>query len=121
MIMPIVRKIGSVEKAIYCIRDERVMLDSDLAAIYGVTTRRLNEQLRRNRSRFPEDFAFQLTAWEFRSLKSQFATSSSPGAAMAELFPALKALLQPPTLPRRREIGFRVRERSGRCRESKRF
>ena len=55
------------------------MLDSDLAAIYGVTTKRLNEQLRRNRSRFPSDFAFQLTAEEFTNLKSQIATSSFHG------------------------------------------
>jgi len=70
------RKIDNVESAIYLIRGHRVMLDSDLAAIYQVTTRRLNEQLRRNRKRFPEDFAFQLTAEEFRNLKSQIATSS---------------------------------------------
>ncbi len=50
------------------------MLDSDLAAIYGVTTKRLNEQFRRNQKRFPEDFAFQLTAEEFESLRSQIAT-----------------------------------------------
>ena len=70
------RKIASIERAIYSLRGQRVMLDSDLAAIYGVTTRRLNEQLRRNRSRFPDDFAFQLTAEESRNLKSQIATSS---------------------------------------------
>jgi len=70
------RKIDNVESAIYLIRGQRVMLDSDLAEIYQVTTRRLNEQLRRNRKRFPEDFAFQLTAEEFRNLKSQIATSS---------------------------------------------
>ena len=52
------------------------MLDSDLAMIYGVTTKRLNEQLKRNRPRFPADFAFQLTVQEFRDLKSQIATSS---------------------------------------------
>ena len=74
--MPSTRKIASVESAIYLIRGERVMLDSDLAPIYGVTTKRLNEQLKRNRSRFPEDFAFQLSAEEFMDLKSQFATSS---------------------------------------------
>jgi hypothetical protein len=70
------RKIASIERAIYSLRGQRVMLDSDLAAIYGVTTRRLNEQLRRNRSRFPDDFAFQLTAEESRNLKSHIATSS---------------------------------------------
>jgi ORF6N domain-containing protein len=70
------RTIDNVQSAIYLIRGQRVMLDSDLAAIYEVATRRLNEQLRRNRNRFPQDFAFQLTAEEFRNLKSQFATSS---------------------------------------------
>jgi ORF6N domain-containing protein len=70
------RKIANLESAIHLIRDQRVMLDSDLAAIYGVTTKRLNEQLKRNRPRFPDDFAFQLTVQEFTNLKSQFATSS---------------------------------------------
>lgn len=53
------------------------MLDSDLAELYGVTTKRLNEQVQRNISRFPEDFMFQLTKEEKQILKSQFATSSS--------------------------------------------
>jgi ORF6N domain len=69
----------SVESAIYFIRGHRVMLDSDLAGIYGVTTKRLNEQVRRNHSRFPEDFAFQLTPEEFTNLRSQIATSSLHG------------------------------------------
>ena len=59
------------------IRGERVIIDSDLAALYGVETRRLNEQIRRNIDKFPEDFMFQLTREEFDNLKSQFATSSS--------------------------------------------
>jgi hypothetical protein len=70
------RKIASIESAIYLLRGQRVMIDSDLAAIYGVTTKRLNEQVRRNHSRFPEDFAFQLRAEELTNLRSQFATSS---------------------------------------------
>jgi len=53
------------------------MLDSELAAVYGVTTKRLNQQFRRNRKRFPDDFAFQLTADEIESLRSQIATSSA--------------------------------------------
>ena len=69
------RKIVKIENEICLVRGQRVLLDSDLAAVYGVTTRRLNEQLRRNRLRFPDDFAFQLTAEEFTNLKSQFATS----------------------------------------------
>jgi phage regulator Rha-like protein len=68
-----------IEQRIYTIRGVRVMLDSDLATLYGVPTKRLNEQYRRNRKRFPEDFAFQLTAEEANSLRSQIATSSSHG------------------------------------------
>ena len=56
------------------IRGQKVILDADLAALYGVTTKRLNEQFSRNRKRFPEDFAFQLTADELATLRSQFAT-----------------------------------------------
>lgn len=52
------------------------MLDADLAVLYGVTTKRLNEQVRRNKGRFPADFAFQLTAREAANLRSQFATSN---------------------------------------------
>ena len=74
--LPSLRKLDAVENAIYLIRGQRVMLDSDLAAIYGVTTKRLNEQLRRNRKRFPADFAFQVSLKEFSGLRSQFATSS---------------------------------------------
>ncbi|MFH2232419.1 MAG: ORF6N domain-containing protein, partial [Patescibacteria group bacterium] len=59
------------------IRGEKVILDSDLADLYGVETRRLNEQVRRNIEKFPEDFMFQLTKEEFENLKSQIATSSS--------------------------------------------
>jgi hypothetical protein len=53
-----------IEKKILLIRSEKVMLDSDLAELYGVTTKRLNEQVKRNRSRFPSDFMFQLTEIE---------------------------------------------------------
>ncbi len=70
-LMPIER----IERKIYDIRGERVMLDSDLAGIYGVTTKRFNEQVKRNLNRFPEDFMFQLTAEEDERLRSQIATS----------------------------------------------
>ena len=60
---------------ILMVRGQSVMLDSDLAKIYGVTTKRLNEQFRRNKDRFPEDFAFQLAAKEVTNLRSQIATS----------------------------------------------
>ena len=52
------------------------MLDRDLAMLYGVETKRINEQIKRNKMRFPEHFMFQLTAEEYENLKSQFATSS---------------------------------------------
>lgn len=72
-----------VEKMIYTIRGVQVILDQDLAKLYGVETRRLNEQVKRNVSRFPEDFMFQLTAEEFKILKSQNATSSWGGRRYA--------------------------------------
>ena len=65
-----------IESRILLIRGHKVMLDSDLAELYGVTTKRLNEQVKRNRERFPEDFMFQLSEEESGSLRSQFATSS---------------------------------------------
>jgi hypothetical protein len=188
------RKIANLQSAIHLIRGHRVMLDSDLAMIYGVTTKRLNEQLKRNRPRFPADFAFQLTVQEFgtlksqiatSSLRSQFVTSSSHGGkrklpwvftehgalmlasvlnsaiavqasvrvvrafvrlremvaanaplaakleelerrfdshdeAIANLFATLKQLLEPSEAPKRREIGFHVREKAGRYRVQRR-
>jgi ORF6N domain len=67
-----------IESRILLIRGHKVMLDSDLAELYGVTTKRLNEQLKRNKERFPADFVFQLTVEEAKVLRSQFATSK-PG------------------------------------------
>ncbi len=65
-----------IQRMIYIIRDQKVMIDSDLAELYGVETKRLNEQVRRNIERFPKDFLFQLTADEYEVLKSQIATSN---------------------------------------------
>ncbi len=140
------RKIANVESAIHLIRGRRVMLDSDLAVIYGVTAKRLNEQLKRNHPRFPDDFAFQLTVQEFTNLKSQIATSSlrsqfvtsrshggkrklpwvftehgaiRVGRARSPSAPRRAARRSVPTI--KREIGFHVRERSGRYRTKKRF
>ncbi len=67
--------VARVETLIFTVRGERVILDSDLARIYGVTTKRLNQQVRRNLERFPDDFVFQLTKDEFDRLKLQNATS----------------------------------------------
>lgn len=65
-----------IENLIHIIRGQQVMLDSDLARLYGVETRRLNEQVKRNIDRFPEDFMFQLTKEDVGNLMSQIATSS---------------------------------------------
>jgi hypothetical protein len=64
-----------IEDRIYLIRGQKVMIDFDLAELYGVATSRLNEQVRRNRKRFPDDFMFQLTKEETDSLRSQIAIS----------------------------------------------
>ena len=69
----------SIVNKIYFIRNQKVMLDADLSELYSIETKRLNEQVKRNISRFPEDFMFQLTELEFQNLKSQFATSSWGG------------------------------------------
>ena len=68
-----------LEPLIFAIRSQRVMLDADLARLYGVATMRFNEAFKRNRRRFPADFAFRLTAAEHLNLRSQIAISSSQG------------------------------------------
>jgi len=74
-IVPIQR----IENKIYVIRGQKVMLDLDLAYLYGVPTKRLNEQVKRNIKRFPDDFMFQLTWGEAEVLRSQIATLNKPG------------------------------------------
>lgn len=64
-----------IQSKIYFVRDQKVMIDSDLAKLYGVETKRVNEQVRRNLARFPDDFMFQLSTEEWENLKSQNATS----------------------------------------------
>ena len=83
------RKIANLESATHLIRDQRVMLDSDLAAIYGTSTMRLNEQFKRNRKRFPDDFAFVLAREEFTNLISQNAISSSEASESLSSPPAI--------------------------------
>jgi hypothetical protein len=65
-----------IESKVLIVRGHKVMLDADLADLYGVSTGRFNEQVRRNSKRFPGDFLFRLTPQEVRNLRSQFATSS---------------------------------------------
>ena len=66
-----------IESRILLVRGEKVILDSDLAELYGVTTKRLNEQVKRNKNRFPADFMFQASSAETEHLRSHFATSKS--------------------------------------------
>jgi hypothetical protein len=66
----------AVESRILLLRHQRVILDADLAQLYGVTVKRLNQQVRRNHERFPSDFTFQLNSKEHESLRLQFATSN---------------------------------------------
>ena len=68
-----------IESRIFQVRGKKVMLDSDLASLYGVETKALTQAVKRNKSRFPEDFMFQLTKEEFISLRSQIVTSNRGG------------------------------------------
>lgn len=68
------RAVAQIESRILLVRGRKVILDADLAALYAVTTKRLNEQVRRNLERFPEDFMFRLGREEWSALRSQFAT-----------------------------------------------
>ena len=126
-----------IARAILVIRGEKVMLDSDLAALYNVTTGNLNKAVKRNAERFPIDFMFQLDAEEVANLKFQFGISSwggrrrlpyaftEQGVAMrrvgkhdekiAAILEVIRQLMAVPETPRR-EIGFHVREKAGRYR-----
>jgi hypothetical protein len=64
----------------YTLRNRQVMIGSDLAILYQVSTKRLNEQVRRNKKRFPSEFVFRLTSDEYKNLRSHFATSSEDDA-----------------------------------------
>ena len=86
--------ITNIAGAILVLRGQRVLLDSELAALYEITTKRFNEQVRRNRDRFPEDFMFQLTAAETELSRSQIATLNGGRGHM-----------HPPP-PEQRPIGF---------------
>jgi len=120
--------LAEIERHILTLRGQKVMLDGDLAELYGVPTKRLNEQVRRNLGRFPPDFMFQLSAEEASALRSQIATSK-PGRggrrylpyaftehgaimlakAIRSLVQTIRQLMAPPEKPRR-SIGFKVEE-----------
>ncbi len=93
-----------IERQIYLIRSARVILSADLAKLYGVPVRQLNQAVKRNRERFPDDFMFQLTPQETGNLKSQSVTSSWGGARRARPYAfteegvaMLSAVLRSPT------------------------
>lgn len=78
-------KLNQIETMIYVIRSQKVMLDSDLAELYGVETKVLNQSVRRNLDRFPQDFMFQLTPEEYQILKSQIVTSKKGSGGKQKL------------------------------------
>jgi len=100
--------VGDITRSILVLRGHRVILDAELAAIYGVSTGRLNEAVKRNAERFPEDFMFRLSATEHAALISQIATSK-PGRGGRRKLPGPSpstARFRPPTYstaPRRRD------------------
>jgi hypothetical protein len=77
---PTLLPVEHITRSILVLRGHKVLLDAELAALYEVSTKRFNEQVRRNRKRFPEDFMFQLTAEELAALRSQIAASNAPSA-----------------------------------------
>jgi hypothetical protein len=108
--------VEQIGRSILILRGHRVLLDSELAALYGVTTKRLNEQVKRNAERFPDDFIFRLTRTETEVLnRSQIATGSQkhrdprfPPFAFTEhgaILSAIRELMNPPA-PKRCGIGF---------------
>jgi hypothetical protein len=79
-----------IGRLIHSLRGQRVILDSDLAALYGVTTKRLNEQFRRNLNRFPEDFAFRLKVEDWLAIRSQVAVLEIDGGIRSQIATASK-------------------------------
>jgi hypothetical protein len=117
---------GSIDPAeivqrIVIVRGQRVLFDTDLAALYGVPTRRLNEQVRRNQNRFPSDFMFRFKISELQANQSQIATGSRKHREaleksvvtldartrkqFEEVYAAIRALMAP-AVPKSRPIGF---------------
>jgi hypothetical protein len=125
--------VEQIAQLIYLIRGQKVILDFDLAALYGVATKVLNQAVKRNRERFPNDFMFQLTDEEMRFSRSQFVTLKSQAVddqpipanwsqyvtSFRKHREAIRQLMAPAEKPRR-EIGFHVREKTSRYRVRKR-
>ena len=105
--------VEAIAARIVLVRGQKVLLDADLAALYGVETRRLNEQVRRNVDRFPADFMFSLTTTEFSALMSQIATSNGGRGGRRKLpmaFTEHGALMAATVLnsPRARDVAIYV-------------
>src|SRR4051812_7431556 len=81
MSSPVALEPENIAQLVLFIRGEKVILDRDLASLYGVTTKSLNQAVRRNAARFPADFMFQITKGEYESSRSQFVTLSSRSPA----------------------------------------
>ena len=108
-IMENISETTSVVSLIHSVRGQRVIFDSDLARLYGVSTKRLNEQVRRNPDRFPKDFAFILSKTEIEILRSQFATSSWGGRRYLTLvFTEHGAIMAANVLNSRRAVAMSV-------------
>jgi len=105
-----------VVQSIRLLRGQKVLLDSDLAALYGVTTGNLNKAVSRNRGRFPSDFMFQLSAEEAEDLIFQIGRSKGRGGRRHRPYAFTEQGIAMPSEKPRREIGFHVRERTGRYR-----
>ena len=84
--MAIILKPENVAQLVFFIRGEKVMLDADLAMLYGVTTKALNQAVKRNADRFPSDFMFRLTKAEHENMRSQFVTSSQRKSPLRSQF-----------------------------------
>lgn len=84
VVAPTAPAVQSISLSIAALRGQRVILDSELAALYGVETKRFNEAVKRNTARFPSDFMFQLTAEEFDSLRSQIATLNTTASGRGQ-------------------------------------
>src|SRR6476659_4196895 len=99
MSSPVALEPENIAQLVLFIRGEKVILDRDLASLYGVTTKSLNQAVRRNAARFPADFMFQLTKGEYEFSRSQFVTLSSRSPAPAKAGAG-------PSAPARKQIGF---------------
>ena len=93
-----------IESLILTLRGQKVILDADLAEIYGVPTKVLNQTVKRNSARFPADFIFQLTATEFENMQSQIATISPADFPMRSQFVTASKIAAPE--PPKKRIGF---------------